>query len=155
MLVDSQSFPAAFWPAAVVVLQRCLAGSAVLAADDPAAVWLFVAPACWNCPVASVVVHLPCPWIAVVDAVALVCRNYLVAAVVAPLAVPWIAVAGPAGLAGASLVVDLVRRDLPAVSAFQQAFLVFAAFPAPSVCPVDPGVKKLEQSNQEVQVLLL
>jgi len=164
VLVDSQSFPAAdgvvaadlaaFWPAAVVVLQRCLAGSAVLAADDPAAAWLFVAPACWNCPVAAVVVHLPYPWIAV-DAVALVCWNYLVAAVVARLAVLWIAVAGAAGLAGALLVVDLARRDLPAVSAFQQAFLGFAAFPAPSVCPVDPGVKKLEQSNQEGQVLLL
>jgi len=138
VLVDSQSSPAAdgvvaadlaaFWTAAVVVLQSCLVCFAAPAADDPAAAWLFVAPACWTCPVASVVVHLPCP---------------------------WIAVAGAAGLAGALLVVDLVRRDLPVVSAFQQTFPVFAAFPAPAVCPVDPGVKKLERSNQQVQSLLL
>ncbi len=91
--------------------------------------------------------HLPCPWIAVVGAVALVCWNCLVATVVARLAVPWIAVAG------ALLVVDLVQQGSPAVSGFQQALLVFAAFPAPSICPVDPGVKKLEQSNQEVEGL--
>ena len=136
VLVDSQSPSAAddvvaaglaaFWPAAVVVLQNCLVCSAVPAADDPAAAWLFVALVCWNCPVVSVVERLPCSWIAVVGAVAL------------------------AGV----LLVDLVQQDLPAVSAFQQAFLVFAAFPAPSVCPVDPGVKKLEQSNQGAAVSL-
>lgn len=113
--------------AVVVVSRRCLADFAAPSADDLVAAGQSVVVACWNCLVAAGAARF---------------AVFLLAAVfVDPV--------------GAELAFDRAPRSFAAASAFRRAFPAGAPFLAPSVCPVDLGLKEPEQPNREVPILLL